>query len=612
MTTTSKRWADADEGEAFKLVFENASDIQQNQSEIYELFVKLDCFYDPSRWAHYGLTAKHPSFNLVATSVDAVFANIVNIPIRTRIIPDNAAWSEQRQARQLQYYVDDLSITLGAHESARRGVFSAGLKGRGFVKVAPDLWDKIQVENIAPDDIIVDNRKVRNCKARELIQRRFFDVEELKAKFPDHEDDIDAHKGTTDRLSNYQECSDDEIQAYESWSLPFGEEGKDGYKVGRHVLCIEGADLIDEEYTKDHFPFASFIWSEGNGDNFFGIGGSERIVPHQSRLNRIDYFTGVQMQNKAAPTTYVDVADFGAVKKVSIQKNGQFIGITGRDPRTVDHQAVSSEQLTYRARIIQEGQDEFGVSRMMTAGIVPGGLESGVAVREARQTATGRFAIQEADFETFCLDISFLILEACQDLGDKAPEVKHVSTQGARNKLQWSKVKMAVVRSQMSAASSIARTAAGRTQFAIDLAQAGVVSQDESRRLMDMPDVGRSLSLHTAALESMERQIEEVLDGAQVLPTPYSPLKMGIWRFTAAMHLAENDGAPEDAIERLRAWITRAIWMLDRKEKKDAAAAMPPPTSLPAEMPTGGNLPTATAMGPDPSQAIDPSLMPAI
>lgn len=598
MQNNSTRWTDADMGEASKLVHDRAADIQNEQSSIFELFCQLDCFYDPSRWSYWGVKAKHPSFNLVATSVDAVFANIVNIPIRTRIIPDNAEWSEQRQARQLQYYVDDLGVALDAHESARRGVFSAALKGRGFVKVAPDLHDKIQVENIAPDDILVDNRKVRNCKTRELIQRCYFDVEELKAKFPDHADAIDAAKGTTDRISHYREASEDEVQAYEAWQLPCGD------KPGRHVLCVVGADLISEEYKKDHFPIASFIWSEGNGDNFYGIGGSERIVPHQSRLNRIDYFSGIQLQNNAAPTTYLDNTDLGQVKRVSIQKTGQYIGLNGRIPVTVEHKSISTEQLAYRARIIQEAQDEFGVSRMMTAGIVPTGLESGVAVREARQTATGRFAIQEADFESFCLDISFLILEACKDLGDKAPEVRHVSTKGARNKLQWSKVKMNVVRSQMSAASSIARTAAGRTQFAIDLAQAGVVTQDESRRLIDLPDVGRSLSLHTAALESMERQIEEVLDGAQILPTPYSPLKMGIWRFTAAMHLAENDGAPEDAIERLRAWITRAVWMLDRKEQKDAAQAMPPQMPAPMEGP-----PMA---GPDPSQAIDPALMPAI
>lgn len=600
MTHSNNRWSAAAKGEASKLVHDSAADIQNEQSSIYELFCQLDCFYDPSRWQHYGVTSKHPSFNLVATSVDAVFANIVNIPIRTRIIPDNAEWSEQRQARQLQYYVDDLSITLDAHETARRGVFNAALKGRGFVKVAPDLWDKIKVENIAPDDILVDNRKVRNCKTRELIERRFFDVEELKLKFPEHAEAIDVAKGTTDRL-NHREASEDEVQAYEAWALPYGD------KPGRHVLCIVGADLIYEEYKKDHFPIASFIWSEGNGDKFHGIGGSERIVPHQSRLNRIDYFSGIQLQNGAAPPVYVDNNDLGQMKRISVQKTGQYIGLNAgsRVPISVEHRAVSSEQLQYRARIIQEAQDEFGVSRMMTAGIVPTGLESGVAVREARQTATGRFAIQEADFESFCLDISFLILEACKDLGDKAPEVKHVSTKGARNKLQWAKVKMAVVRSQMSAASSIARTAAGRTQFAIDLAQAGIVTQDESRRLMDMPDAGRSLSLYTSALEAVDREIEETLDGMQNLPMPYSPLKMGIWRFTAAMHLAENDGAPEDAIERLRAYITRAIWMLDRQEQKQAAQAMPAPQmSAPMEGP-----PMA---GPDPAQAIDPALMPAI
>src|SRR5690606_36540516 len=113
-------------------------------------------------------------------------------------------------------------------------------------------------------------------------------------------------------------------------------------------------------------------------------------------------------------------------------------------------------------------------------------------------------------------------------------------------------------------------------------------------------------SLCTSALESMDREIEEPLDGMQSLPTPYSPLKMGIWRFTAAMHLPANDGAPEDAIARLRAWITRAVWMLDRQEQKQAAQAMPQPQM---SAPMGGQPPMA---GPDPSAPIDPALMPAI
>lgn len=598
----SSRWSDADKSEAYRLICDAAGTIQGEQAAIYELFVKLACFYDPSKWSQWGMPVKHPSFNLISTSVDAVFANIVNVPIRTRIIPDNAEWSEQRQARQLQRYVDQLGDTLNVHQSARRGVFSAALKGCGIVKVAPDIWDRIRVENIEPDDILVDNRKVRNCQTRELIQRVYFDAEELKAKFPKHADAIDAAKGTTDRIRYYGDASDDEVQAYEAWVLPFGKKDSKGYKPGRHVLCVDGADLIDEPYEKEHFPFARFVWSEGNGDNWYGIGGAERIVPHQSRLSRMDYFSGIQLQKNANPVTYINAADFSQIKRVSVQKTGQYVPITGSPPVTIAHQAISGEQLQYRQRIIQEAQDEFGVSRMMTAGIIPGGLESGIAVREARQTATGRFAIQEADFETFCLDISFLVLEACKDLGDKAPEVKHVSTKGAKNKLVWSKVKMDVVRSQMSAASSIARTAAGRTQFAIDLAQAGVVSQDEARRLMDSPDIGRSLSLYTAALESVERQIEEILDGSIIMPTPYSALKMGVWRFTAAIQLAENDGAPEDAIERLRTWITTAIWQLDRKERKEAeqaAMAAPPPQMAPGPM------------GPDPSEMVDPSLLPA-
>src|SRR5690606_36331487 len=106
--------------------------------------------------------------------------------------------------------------------------------------------------------------------------------------------------------------------------------------------------------------------------------------------------------------------------------------------------------------------------------------------------------------------------------GANAPEVVHTTLKGSTKKLKWSDVDMELVRDQMEAASAIARTPAARFDMAMSLSESGLVDQEEARRLISNPDIGKSLSVYTSAIESIERQIEEGLDGEIFMPTSYS------------------------------------------------------------------------------------------
>lgn len=580
----SNPWAEAKKGEAWKATLESLQDIEQRQGKLYQKYRKLGYLYDPRRPGAIQPTRKReaiPSFNVIATSVDSVHSSLASQPVRARIITDGAEWAEQRKAKQLQKYSDALAKRFFVQKQAKRAVFASALKGLGLVKVTAGCNPEIAIEPVQPDDIFVDDEETANCQTRRMQHRYLVDVDELAAKYPDCDSQIRAAKGKAYSVAktwNKPRQPPNQVVVIESWCLPAGKKDKPGYKVGRHTVCIDGKDLLDDGYEKAHFPFALFRWSEGDGSSFFGIGGGERIVVHQAKLAKLDFCSDRQIENNARPVTYTTVAALAMMGRRTIHQTGQYVPTPdGSEPKTVTPSSVSGEQLSYRERTKMEAFEEFGTSRQLINGGTPAGLESGVAVREARQNATGRFALQESDFEQLVLDIMWLVLDTCKDLGENAPSVKLTTFKGASKTLKWGDVDMVLVREQMEASSTIANTVAGRQALAGEMVQAGMISLEESRRLIDNPDVGKSLSVVTAAIESTERQIEEILDGEILMPTTDHPLKMVVWRFTQAILAAENDGAPEDAIERLRNFKLFASGILDEQEARKAAAMQPPP-----------------------------------
>lgn len=586
-------WTDAKKGEVYKAASNAVKDIENRQGAMYRKFQKLAHMYDPRQSSQTGPTRRReaiPSFNVIATSVDSVHASLASQPVRSRIVTDGAEWSEQRRAKQLQKYADCLGKRLRVPTQAKRVVFASSLKGLGLAKVTGSRFGDITVEPTQPDNIFVDDDETDNCENSKLHHRYYVDANELEAEYPKQAKKIGQAKGAAFSVTrNWRKKRQppNQVVVIESWSFPVGKQDEKGYKAGRHTVCIDGCDLLDEDYHKRHFPFALFRWTDGDGSSFFGTGGAERIALHQAKLAKIDYCTDRQIENNARPVTYTTIAALAAMQR-TINPTGQYVATAdGSIPKTVTPPAVSPQQLQYREQIKQEAYEEFGTSRMLVSGDIPVGIESGVGVREASKTSTGRFALQEQDFEQLNLDITWLILDVCKDLGKDAPYVHHTTFKGAKKTLNWGDVDMELVREQMSAASSISKTPAGKASLAGEMVQLGMISLEESRRLLENPDVSRSLSLYTAASESVERKIEEMLDGEILMPTPHDPLKMEVLKFTMAIQAAENDGAPEDAIERLRNYKVFASDMLDKQEARQAAAMAPPPEAappMPAEM----------------------------
>lgn len=594
-TKPTRNWWNAKKGEVCTAVLSYVRTVENFQAELFDKFVKLESTYDtnPRTNRHassaslaqkMGRAKAIVTENLIACNVDTVASNVADTDIRVRVQTDGADWSHQRMAKALEKYGDGLSKLYEVGEKCRVG-FKAGaaMKGTGLNKVWVDQFDQIQVTPVPIDNIVVDELECRDGKPKQLHYRDFFDREDLQAQYPEQAEKIARAQSSGNwRLwAGYRPMEMNEIIVIESWRLPIGPRDHERYVPGRHCISIDGCDLVDEEYHKPFFPFSKMVWNAPIW-GFYGISLAERILPHQNLLNRRNYQINRSLDLKADPITYVHQGDQNLAVK-TVNQIGSIAVYKVAVPTTIDHMAVGKETYDSRREIKSDAFAESGVNNGMASGGIPGGIESGVGVREVRTTRTQRFSIQEKAFEKFWLDTLWLILDCCKDLGSKAPDILHVSDYGTR-KIKWSAVDMDDLRIELAAASTLGDTPAGRQQRLVELSQAGVITLDESRALMDHPDIESKLSMYNSMLESAENAIERILEGESVTPTPYMNLDACVLlaqRTYLKIDVGDKyGGAPEEILEGLSDFIAIAAAILNPPQVPGAPtdqAAMPAP-----------------------------------
>lgn len=631
----------ADREQLPDLVMQRIESIVRAQHAIYDRFLKLEALYDPNSWAATGsrqsvernLRRGSPGAqvieNVIASNVDAITGSLGAEMVRARFQTTGADWKTQRRARELEYWTDGADAALGLDDLCREKVREAAKKGTGVVKVDTNAYGEIEATAPLIDDIIVDEGSLQpDGEPMEILQRHRIDRDELAAQHPKHEKwimkDAPASRDTFYSVAWTRWFDDGRLQRnqigmLEGWIRPAGRKGRKGYKPGRHFKVIQGRCLLADEWNENSFVFARVVWVPRPGC-WYGIGGGERIAGHQRRLNKQNWQFDRQLDQIALPTTYVDPADAN-ISVTTHEEFGTVAVVNGQRPTTVVPTAIGAEQYT-RHRDIREGSfEEFGQSRLAATAMKPSGIDSGAALREYKDQTSDRFGSQEADVEKLKLDCVLLAVRAARRLGDKAPTYYRQTFSRGSLKIRFKDVDPDEAKTQITAASKLARTSAGRKQAVIEMAQAGLISTDESRKLLQHEDLERVLSLYTAARENVERALEEMKDGIIVMPTPTMNLQMCVVLGEREMNLEEQNGAPEQVLEILRQFTVTAAWMLAKQQMGSAtpggmmagapaaAGALPPGPAGPLGMP-GDMQPPIPAMAPDAQQLVIGGRMP--
>lgn len=592
MTTSYTPWHKAKKFDAHQAVFEAVTEIESRQALTFDRFVKLEVLYDPnSPLAGRPDPVAVVDENVIAGNVDTVTAVVAATDIRARFQTTDADWSTQRQAKHLEWYSEGLVAMFGVQPKCQTGFKQTAKKGLGINHVTVDWINEVPcVEPVMVDDFVVDDRQCASGREPLEFHRiyRNLDREVLIARYPKHETAIRAATESNLRQRRTTDRPEWGVAGVRSYRLPVGTKGGKGYVPGRMTFTIDTATLEDEPYDDAEPPFALMDWSERE-ESIYGISLAERIAGHQRTLNRRNWQIQRMLDQNAAITTFVRPADANmAVQTTSAL--GTIAVVKGEYPKTVAPPAVHGDVLASRNDLKSSAYEESGVSRMTANSMKPAGLDSGVALREYRDQTTQRFAMQEKAYERFVLDTIWLLLAACKKLGAKAPVIMRRTKFGQR-KIRWADVDMKDVKVQIVAASTLSRTPAGRLQTVLEWAQAGVISMDEARRLMEHPDLERSMSLYNAAMEGVEHALEQIQDGDIVMPEPFDNFAMCVWRGQAQYLICRENKAPEAVLEGLRQYVVQAAWMLAQAQPANAnmpadpMAAPPPEGSAP--MPIG-------------------------
>ncbi len=588
MTFSKQQWWKADKGSVHQTLLQHVQRIEQDHFPIFNRMVRLAALYDPNNAIMQDGTRPadggYITENVIATNVDTVASIISAIDIRAREITDGGDWDQQRQARQRELYIEAIEKLYDVPAKAE-SVFKEGpgIRGTGLMYVGEDRFcggkkRRMIIEPVLADDIIVDEGECRTGgKPTQIHRRRIVNRDDLAARFPDMQDKIDKAQTSSAASwrswAGYRPLEESDIIVLHSFRLPRGVKGDDGYVAGREVLTIDGCDLFDEEWHDEEFPYAEIRWSS-RGNGWYGISLAERIMGHQQVLNRSNWQIDMLVNRNAIPTTYVSYADHGALT-MKEQRPGMIVALKGGPPSTPTPPAISPEVYKRVSDVKSSASEESGVNRMLSQGVKPAGLDSGAALRELNNATTQRFATQEKAYERFRRDIALLILTCCKRLGKDAPVIKRSTRFGVR-KIDWSKVDPKTTKVQIQMASGLPRTVAGRTQMVLEWAQAGLIDQDESRRLLRYPDIERSLSLFTSGVEMLEHAFEAIAEGEIVMPEPFMPLqacvKRGNQQYADWWKIPD---VPEEILEALRQFISQASAMIAMQTAPAMNESMP-------------------------------------
>ena len=529
------------------------------------------------------------TLNIIQSMCDTVTARVAKAKPMATYLTTGGNWEMQRKAKRLTKFTSGQFYGSKIYEVAPRVFLDACVFGSGVMKVF-EYDGEITCERVFPDEIVVDDLEARYGNPRQMFQRKIVDKEVLSSLFPEFADQIKEASPIEDNDSIYK--ASEQVECIEAWHLPSAKGAKDG----RHVIAIENATLMDDSWERDGFPFAFIHWTN-RLLGFWGQGLAEQLTGIQVEINRL--LRNIQQQmHLATPKVFVESGS--KISKAHI--NNEIWGVieyAGTPPQFFVPKTVSGEIFSHLDRLFNRAYEIAGVSQLAAGAKKPAGLESGVALREFQDIESERFLMVAKAYEQLFLDAAAQMVDIAREVSARGESFEVISHgDDDIEKIKWSDINLKRDEYVMKVypTSLLPTTPAAKLQKVIEMLQAGMLSQQEARALLDYPDLAAVNDMATASQEIFSMMIERILEkGIYQPPEPYMNLSMGIAMMQSAYLRAKINQVPEVRLDLFRRFIEDSIGLLARMQ---AQAAPPPPME-------------AMGPGPDaPQQGAPPAGMP--
>lgn len=535
----------------------------------------------------YGLPQERPTFNLIQSVVDTLVSRISQSRPQPVFLTDNADSRQRSLAKQLNNFIQGEFYQCKAYEKAAISLRDALVEGSGVIHTYETPDHRVELERVLLTELLIDPNEAMYGDPRQLYRMKLVDRDILLDSFPGQEEKIlNAAKGTPDNSTDASKSVADLVMVVEAWHLKSGKNAKDG----RHMLAISTGSLLDEEYTKERFPF-TFLHYSPRLLGFWSQGVAEQLMGTQMELNSILWTISRAIKLVGVPRVFQEDGS----KVVAAHHNneiGVIVKYRGTKPTYEVAPCNAPELYAERDKLIQYGYQQSGVSALQAGSQKPQGLDSGEAIRTYDDISTDRFASLSRRYDNFFIDLAYQIIDLAKDIAVEHGEYSTVYPNKNGTK-EIDLPKAALIEDsfviQCFTQSSLPKDPAGRLQKITEMVQSGMITLQEGRRLLDYPDLEQVEKLANAAEERILQILDNIVEnGKYTPPDPFIDLELATTITAQYVNLYATTNLSESRSQQLKDFFTQV--------QAIKAAAMPAPMSGPQAQPQA--VPQAPAESP--------------
>lgn len=540
------------------------------------------------------LAPNRPTYNLISSVTDTLVSKLTQSKPTPVFLTDNGDYKERNLAKKLNNFILGEFYRAKAYETGEYILTDALIQGTGCLKVLESQDKKVAIERVLLTELFVDIQEAAFGDPRRLYQVKLMDRSVLEATFPKHKKmAAESEKATIDSSSQTSKSVADLVMVVEGWSLPSGEETGDGY---HSIVCSEG-ELFGEVWDKKTFPFV-FLNHKKRQLGFWAMGVAESLFGTQLELNSLLDTIAKSIKLMGVPRVFME--EGSKVNKAAfMNKIGMIIPYRGQPPIFSVSQSNAQELYEERARLIQFGFEQEGLSMLSATSQKPAGLNSGEAQRVYQDINSDRFAALERRYTNFYVDLAYQIIDKAMEIAERDGKYTTIFTDRRQGTKEIELPNLEMLQDpfviQAYVQSALPKEPAGRLQKVTEMIQSNMISIQEGRRLLDFPDLGQMETLANASEERIFKCLDDIVeDGKYEGPDQFMNLAKATEIVTQYINLYATCNLEEEKMQMLRDFFA---------EIQDLQmAAMPPQMPMapqnalatPEALPTSELLPQAS------------------
>ena len=551
----------------------------------------------------HGLPQDRPTFNLVQSVTDTLVSRLSQSRPQPVFLTDNGDYKQRNLAKKLNNFILGEFYQTKAYEKGAIALRDALIEGTGVIHVYETPEHKVGIERVFLTELLIDPNEAVYGEPRQLYRLKLIDRDVLESNFPKFKEKISlAAESTPDNSSDSSKKVSDLVMVVEGWHLPSGKGAKDG----RHMLACSSGFLIDEEYTKDHFPFA-FLHYSPRLLGFWAQGVAEQLMGTQLELNQILFTISRSIKLMGVPRIFIE--DGSKVLPAHMNNEiGAIVKYRGTKPMIETTPSNAADLYAERDKLIEYGYQQSGVSALQASSQKPQGLDSGEAIRTYDDISTDRFAALSRRYDNFYIDLTYLIIDQAKDIAkpeDEGGQGSYSTVYPNKNgtkEIDFPKIAQTMDEFvvQCFTQSSLPKDPAGRLQKVTEMVQSGMITLQEGRRLLDYPDLEQVEKLANAGEERILQTLDDIIEnGKYTPPDPFTDLQLATTLSTQYINLYASAKLEETKMDMLRQYFTQVQTI--KQAMMPPPMPQPTPQASPQPAPTSPLVPNTPGAAPTPS-----------